>query len=121
MSIISLGGPGNKIMTLLLPAGTAMPGAVPTKLGRTVAPSGIRACLILLSVIVKCLAAKNFLMIAKEFSSSFKGKFRVLATTSAVISPLVGPSPPVVTTISARLNASCKTSAIRTGLSPTVV
>ena len=116
----SKGGPGS-MMNVVLPCSSTSPGAVPTALCKTMAPLGTRACFSLLDAI------QMFRLDNRSWIWFHTSRFIYIstpqysATSSLVISPRVGPSPPLVMTISARPAAISSTSFMRAGLSPTVV
>ena len=92
------------------PTSSMQPGAVPTGLGSTSAPSGTSACLALLGAISRLSRAKNSSIRRSEGSCTTSLRPKVCASTSTVRSSRVGPRPPETSTISlrsaARRNAS---------------
>ena len=118
MGSSSDGGPGSMSTQPFAPTGTAQPGAVPTALGKAVAPSGSRACLRWLDDMGRL--PKYSRRRARLSASSSNGTFATRATVSLVRSSSVGPSPPVVITTSARPRASRRAASRRGPLSPRV-
>ncbi|OPZ68273.1 MAG: hypothetical protein BWY81_00909 [Firmicutes bacterium ADurb.Bin467] len=120
MSISSRGGPGSTA-TAFLPDSTMQPGAVPCKFGMMIAPRGKYACFRLFSVISRPMRRMRSSIAARLCACRSIGSPKNSPTISFVRSSSVGPSPPVVITMSARESPSAIAAFTRAGLSPTVV
>ena len=104
MSWHSTGGPGMR--TMVRPSfSTHQPGAVPARLGRAVADGMSVACLRLLSGISMFRRVKNLVSVCRSSGWMVISSPTSAAVTSRVMSPLVGPRPPVVMMRSARSQA----------------
>jgi hypothetical protein len=97
------------------------PGAVPLGFLTITAPSGNIACFMLLEVISLPILLKKASISARQRASDTKGFSNISETASLVMSSWVGPSPPVVMIMSARLNAFLIHAIMRSRLSPTTV
>jgi len=82
-----------------------MPGAVPVGFGKKSAPTGIKACLLLLGGISRPKIVNLASISAKISLSSLRGVWKKSAIVSVVKSSGVGPSPPVKIKIEERSRA----------------
>ena len=105
MGFISRGTPGSTTAWATRPSGPVTarryPGAVPTGLSTTTAPSGMRACSRLFSAISRPRERKNWRMRSAWTGSMSRGTPATPAKVSLVRSSVVGPRPPVERTRSA--------------------
>ena len=105
MIFISCGTPGRQA-TYAPPTFIQTPGAVPTRFGSGSAPSGKSAWTRFRSGISRFRRANIAAIASSEPASSTSGTPAAFARASRVRSSWVGPSPPVITTRSARSNAN---------------
>ena len=117
---ISYGTPGS-MMTSPGGPSSQMPGAVPHRLGSTVAPRGISACTRLLSAGTRPSLANRATTACQTLSSNSSGTPNRRATARLEMSSRVGPSPPVVSTVPVRASAPATASAMSSARSATDV
>ena len=116
---ISAGTPGRST-TIRPSTSRTSPGAVPTRLGSTSAPSGTRAMRSLpAGSRVRRQVAHRALSSSSSPSSRRRGLSSASATTSRVMSSAVGPRPPVTSTTSATSRARASAPRMSGALSPT--